>query len=577
MGTRYILFLILFGFLVACQSNQLTRIDFPEVHTINLTSSATSALVESTISGLLENSLVDQSGHVLFNQSVSDPKFDHPAILEIDQQGPLGNGSFTSTFENLSPERSYYARAFVEKDRLVWSEEEIAFVTGALSVIMQIDTFCADRNAGSATVSSTFTFSNIPDKIQLKSYGVTWSTTTEPNLQTDLFTPQQGREVRNEVITFDSEIFPYNGINYLRPFLVVAEDTLYGPEQQFSSTNFWNRTADFIGSPSENAVAFGLNGKGYLVIPSAGNNFYSFDPEQEGPDGEIGTWTKMPHDLPGGNRSDAVAFTINGKGYVGLGNFQSDFYEFDPAQPNQAWKEMEEFPLGTRAGAVAFSLVRSDTTFGIVGLGSGQVEFLEFYPEGDPDGDGRPGIWRSIADYPGDPGSTNSPGRSHSVAFALHNKGYAGLGIGGDGGWHQNTFYEFNPLSGPVDAAGKPLGEWRQVADYGPGFRRHAVAFAIGDKGYVGTGQPTGSTSDQKDLWEFAPLAGPLDNTGQPLGTWTQMANLGGLPRIRATAFAVNGKGFIGLGNALLEFQKDFWMYTPTLTENEALEITECE
>ena len=100
--------------------------------------------------------------------------------------------------------------------------------------------------------------------------------------------------------------------------------------------------------------------------------------------------------------------------------------------------------------------------------------------------------------------------------------------------------------------------QWTKKADFTAGKRERAVAFSIGDYGYVSTGIDTAEIL-LKDLWQYDP------NTD----TWMQKADLPGAARRDAIAFSVNGKGYVGTGidnaNALLGTKlKDLWEYDPT-------------
>jgi N-acetylneuraminic acid mutarotase len=100
---------------------------------------------------------------------------------------------------------------------------------------------------------------------------------------------------------------------------------------------------------------------------------------------------------------------------------------------------------------------------------------------------------------------------------------------------------------------------WTKKNDFIAGKRERAVAFAIGDYGYVSTGIDTAEIL-LKDLWQYDP------NTD----TWNQKADLPGAARRDAVAFSVNGKGYVGTGidnaSALVGNKlKDIWEYDPTL------------
>ena len=103
-------------------------------------------------------------------------------------------------------------------------------------------------------------------------------------------------------------------------------------------------------------------------------------------------------------------------------------------------------------------------------------------------------------------------------------------------------------------------GDWVSRAPFGGPPRGEAVAFSIGDTGYVGTG--FGSTSTYfADFWSFSPNS----------GLWTQISSLPGLPRALAIGFATAKYGYCGTGvygiqgsTAAIDFLSDFWRYDPT-------------
>jgi len=89
---------------------------------------------------------------------------------------------------------------------------------------------------------------------------------------------------------------------------------------------------------------------------------------------------------------------------------------------------------------------------------------------------------------------------------------------------------------------------WTQKADYGGVARHVACGFAIGTKGYVGTGA---CGSIYNDFWQW----------DQSNNTWTQIANYPGAGGAYNTAFAIGCKGFVGLGldaNSSIDHQ-DMW------------------
>ncbi|NOQ72650.1 MAG: T9SS type A sorting domain-containing protein [Crocinitomix sp.] len=98
---------------------------------------------------------------------------------------------------------------------------------------------------------------------------------------------------------------------------------------------------------------------------------------------------------------------------------------------------------------------------------------------------------------------------------------------------------------------------WDKKASFDGLKREKAVAFSIGEFGYVGCGVDTAEIT-HNDLWLYDPA----------LDTWTQKASMPAVERRDAVGFAVNGKGYIGTGftlddGALGEKLNDFWEYDP--------------
>ena len=131
------------------------------------------------------------------------------------------------------------------------------------------------------------------------------------------------------------------------------------------STNFWYQRANFprVGGIS-NGSSFSIGSKGYVGLgkvwqnPSFGekNDFYEFDPQ-------LNKWTQL-QDFPGAPREGAVGFSMNGKGYIGLGNYSEsgsyktiyfkDFWEYDPATDN--WTRLPDFPGEGRSNPIGYGI-----------------------------------------------------------------------------------------------------------------------------------------------------------------------------------------------------------------------------
>lgn len=130
--------------------------------------------------------------------------------------------------------------------------------------------------------------------------------------------------------------------------------------------------------------------------------------------------------------------------------------------------------------------------------------------------------------------------RYGSIAFSIGQKGY--LGSGNAFGMHGNDFWEFDP----------DLNIWTQKADIPETAGIFGVSFSIGNKGYLGTGHEENDGSLRKDFWEYDPFT----------NTFTRKADFAGTARRYAAGFSIGSKGYIGTGYDG-GWTQDFWEYDP--------------
>jgi N-acetylneuraminic acid mutarotase len=159
-------------------------------------------------------------------------------------------------------------------------------------------------------------------------------------------------------------------------------------------------------------------------------------------------------------------------------------------------------------------------------------------------------FWKKQDPFPG-------AARTAAVAFEANGKAYVGTGYADDVLF--NDFYVFDPTVAP----GQGL-QWTKIADYLGGTRYGAVAFSLGNVGYVGTGYD--ENNYLKDMWKYVP--------GED--TWTQVVSVTGSKRAYAFSFVVNGKAYVGGGQNnnvlqydLLEYNAETGLWTPKLELND--------
>lgn len=199
----------------------------------------------------------------------------------------------------------------------------------------------------------------------------------------------------------------------------------------------------------------------------------------------------------------------------------------DDSEVTGNWVKQSDFEGVTRSGGI--SMVIGD--FAYAGLGFDGDEYLKDFWRYDVNRN----FWERMASFPGQ-------GRISAVAFSVAGKGYVGTGYNDDLDDEELAdFWEYDPVANT----------WQQRSDFGGGARYGAVAFAIDDKGYVGTGY---DGNYYKDFWRYDPTA----------DTWTQTISLFGSKREQAVAFVVDGQAYVGSGRNNGQNVFDFWSYNPT-------------
>ncbi len=223
------------------------------------------------------------------------------------------------------------------------------------------------------------------------------------------------------------------------------------------------------------------------------------------------TWVKMKggkSEFPGLPRRNAIAFTINNRGYVGLGDTKQgivldDLYELDPTKSNAqspygTWREVARFKGGDRTGASSFTIKNSAFICGgmdyVEGQGGGKrYNDLWMYRKTDPNGKG---AWVRKTSMPGD-------ARAFACGLTIEEFGYVGTGETDNG--LVNDFWRYNPFINRWEKIAQFLGVPRKFAigqgvKYGEDDYRGYVGIGVSDK----TDEP-GEKNFQKDFYQYRP------------------------------------------------------------------------
>lgn len=174
--------------------------------------------------------------------------------------------------------------------------------------------------------------------------------------------------------------FVLNGKGYIGSGLDQNGNALQDFWEYDTANAQWRKVADLPARLSANgpdeafgryeAASFQIGQHAYVGGGMVGStfltDFWRYTPPANATD--PGYWDFWCFFDKGKPRAEAVWFTLDGKGYYGLGytntnEYLDDFFEFDPDA--QSWTERQRFPGGGRRDALGFSLLHR----GFVGTG----------------------------------------------------------------------------------------------------------------------------------------------------------------------------------------------------------------
>lgn len=253
----------------------------------------------------------------------------------------------------------------------------------------------------------------------------------------------------------------------------------YLPEQ-----DKWLEMKKFPGTPRMSAVVFTIGNKAYTGTGLYGvenlkegtSDFWEYDPAEK-------TWSQQEN-FPGGKRSGAAGFSINGKGYISLGMNQNtnynDLWEYNPA--TNKWSKKADFPEPGRSDASVF--VIGGEAYMVFGqakeLFPTKKNSWKYSPEKNE--------WKQFSEFPDAP-------RTGAIVFALGNKGYA---LGGTNGVLKRfeDFWEYDPAKD----------KWLKKNDVPFGACAYGFSFVAGNSAFVCTGK-TKSGVKGSEMWKYNPSA----------------------------------------------------------------------
>jgi N-acetylneuraminic acid mutarotase len=257
---------------------------------------------------------------------------------------------------------------------------------------------------------------------------------------------------RSNAVGFNIGNFGYIGSGTPDGIQPLADFWKYNP-----TANNWTRIAD-LGSdsahlaPRFDAVAFNFDTCAY-VLTGTDNSYYFGDVWRYNPTSN--TWTQRVS-MPGSQRSQAVAWSYKGRGYLltgytpgsqwaAGGNACYDFWRFDPSLPEgQGWTRLRDI-YNTQAGtyddgytnivryhAVGFTISNvNNLDKGYITLGQNGTLYTYTW-EYDFASD----LWTEKTPYEG-------AARVGAVGFTVQNRGFVATGVSGNSAY--NDVREFFP------------------------------------------------------------------------------------------------------------------------------------
>jgi N-acetylneuraminic acid mutarotase len=293
----------------------------------------------------------------------------------------------------------------------------------------------------------------------------------------------------------------------------------------------WVELSYFEGIPRSDAVGFAIGDKGYVCAGYDGENrlkdLWQYDTNTH-------SWSQKA-DLPGVARNGAVGFATDTKGYVGTGydgkDKLKDFWEYNPG--SNSWTQKADFGGSARYAAVAFSI----NNLGYIGTGYDGYslkDLWQYNPETD--------TWTAKTSFGGEK-------RRDAVAFVINGLAYICTGI--NNGAYVNDLFEYNPETDQWTKKEKITAYTNKSFDdkYTTITGSQKVAFTMNGKGYL----VGGSGSVGNNVWEYDPIT----------DRWTEKTAFEGTGRIEAVAFSIGNQGFVTTGRSSTYYFDDLWTFYP--------------
>ena len=567
-NNRALLFLCLLCVLFQCKDPALEELDFFTVHTLQpvyLSKSLGTIILRGEADSLGSVELTERG--FLLDTSLSAVQ---AGIAQIFKSNNIDtDDDFRDTISGLNLEQVYYYRAYAhgrknDTHRKIMASEIIPF---SFSVVLHCNLQSVQND--NIIVESRITGLSTGDKnIQVDHYGHIYSAVNaDPRMESDTtFTLLEGKLGA----LFDDKLFldtlmdlSFNTEYYVRSYAMTQDTVYYSKVIIVQVVDGWEQVNSFDYGITH--TAYGVIGnKGYFVLgcddlncinQNINKKIFEFSP------GPLSSWSELSAPDININVYNATSFVIDNDFYVAFGidlnNPSAKIRKKSIDLPSSNWDVIAPKGINNvsgRQGAIAF-VINNKAYFG-TGVKDASTYFSDFW-EYNPVDD----TVRQVASLPFIDVNSNQVyvGRADAVAFTINGECFAG---GGQlGGSTRSDFWKFTP---PTDTNPMDTGKWQFHSHFPGDSRADAVVMVLKDKVYYGSGRNF-LKGFLNDFWEFDPSKPQSD-------AWKQVAQFPGKPRARALSFAIQEKGYFGLGdrifpsttgNFINEVFPDFWQYTP--------------
>jgi len=381
------------------------------------------SVVTSSVSSITPTSaqcggeITDNGGSSIISHGVCWNISGSPLITDNITNEGTGSGSFTSVITGLTPNTTYYIRAYATNSEGTGYGDVSTFNTLATNKWTRMAYFggwgrddavgFVINNKGYIGTGYGYSW----DYYENRRFRDFWeyNPVTDTWIEKTAFTDERSSAFG---FSINNKGYVGGGYSYSKAF---QESTIHDDFWEYDPyLNKWTKKSNFV-EPVHNASGFTIENTGYVLIPSG--NLWKYNPTSD-------TWSGRKKFLANIGYKPAVV-AVGSKAYV-LTEY-NDFWEYDPGQDN--WTRKSDFPGSARNDAVAFSVDGK----AYIGTGYGNQRWYNDFWMYDPVHDS----WTQTLDYP-------VSKVSGAVAFTISDKGYVGTGYDPDANYYFLTnFYEF--------------------------------------------------------------------------------------------------------------------------------------